>query len=186
MKKVRKRYLLLIILALFPFYRLFHSENYCFGDVDLVIIGGLTLMYIITFLSIFFYNLYKITLKKELFNFRPLIITFFFSMSLYYTLEYHDKNLFKEKVQVFKSYTKEKEKLKISLFKNKTFELRTIDSTSFCVEKGNYQYKNDTLFLNKRNNVDGNIVFGDIYVFNKKFQSLNPIYSGLPIFVLEK
>ena len=185
-KKLRKRYLLLILLALFPFYRLIHPKNYCFGDVDLVIIAGLTILYIITFLSISFYNLYKITLKKELFNFRPLIITFVFSMSLYYTLEYHDKNLFKEKVKVFKSYTKEKEKLQISLFKNNTFELRTIDSTFFCVEKGKYLFKNDTLFLNKRNNVDGNIVFGDVYVFDKKFQSLNPIYSGLPIFVLEK
>lgn len=185
-KKIRKRYLLLIVLALFPFYRFIHTDNYCFGDVDLVIMAGFTIIYIIAFISILFYNLYKIALKKELFNFRPLIITLVFSTTLFYTIEYHDQNLFKEKVQVFRSYTKQKEKLEISLFKNKTFELRTIDSTFFCVEKGIYEYKNDTLFLNKSNNIDGNIVFGDVYVFDSKFQSLNPIYSGLPIFVLEK
>jgi amino acid transporter len=186
MKKIRKRYLLLIVLALFPFYRLIHPENYCFGDIDLVIIAMLTILYIIAFLSIFFYNLYKITLKKELFNFRPLVITFFFSMTLYYTLEYHDKNIFKDKVQMFKGYSKEKEILEINLFKNKTFELKTIKPKSFCVEKGTYYYKKDTLFLNKLNNVDGNINFGDVYTFNKTFQNLNPIYSGLPTFTLKK
>jgi amino acid transporter len=186
MKKIRKRYILLIVLTLFPFYRLIHTENYCFGDVDLVIIAMLTILYIIAFLSIFFYNLYKISLKKELFNFRPLIITFFFSMSLYYSLEYHDKNIFEGKPQVFNSYSKEKATLEINLYKNKTFELKTINPKSFCVEKGTYHYKQDTLFLNKRNNVDGNINFGDVYTFNKTFQSLNPIYSGLPTFVLKK
>lgn len=184
--KIRKRYILLIVLALFPFYRLIHKDNYCFGDVDLVIIAGPTILYIITFISIFFYNLYKITLKKELFNFRPLVITLVFSTSLYFGLEYHDKHFFKKKVQVFKSYSKEKETLEINLFNDDTFELRTIDSTLFCVEKGIYQYKNDTLYLKKRNNLDGNIDFGDVYVLNKTYNSLEPIYSGLPIFTLEK
>lgn len=82
MKKIRKRYLLLIFLALLPFYKLYHPEDYCFGDVDLVIIGGLTILFVITFLSIVFYNLYSIALKKELFNFRPLIIATVFAFFL--------------------------------------------------------------------------------------------------------
>ncbi|MHB0754793.1 hypothetical protein [Polaribacter sp. M15] len=186
MKKVKKRYILLIVLAFFPFYRLIHSENYCFGDVDLLIVGGLTILYIVAFISVSFYNLYNITLKKELFNFIPLIITFFFSMSLYYTLQYHDKNIFKNKVHKFKGYSKEKAVLEINLFNDSTFELKTVELRSFCVERGTYFFKKDTLFLKKENNVDGNIDFGDVYFFNKTYGSLKPIYSGLPSFKLKK
>jgi hypothetical protein len=187
--KIRKRYIVLILLALLPFYKIIHNKNYCFSDVDLVIIGGLTVLYIIAFLAVFFYNLYKITLKKELFNFRPLVITLVFLTTLYYALEYHDQNLFKEKVQIFHGTSKEDSLLEINLFNDDSFELKTINEDypkSFCVEKGTYYYKKDTLFLNKFNNVDGNIVFGDVYIYNKTYTSLNPIYTGLPIFVLKK
>lgn len=184
--KLRKRYFLLILLALLPFYRLIHTENYCFGDFDLVIIAGLTILYIIAFLSVSFYNLYKITLRKELFNFRPLLITLVFSTTLYNALDYHDKHFFKDKIQTFESVSKEKSILEINLFDNNTFELKTINSKSFCVEKGKYYYKKDSLFLNKLNNVDGNIVFGDVYVYSKTSHSLTPIYSGLPTFRLKK
>ena len=184
--KLRKRYFLLILLALLPFYRLIHTENYCFGDNDLLIIAGFTILYIIAFLSVSFYNLYKITLKKELFNFRPLLITFVFSMVLYNTLDYHDKHFFKDKVQVFESTSKEKALLEINLFDNNTFELKTINPKSYCVEKGSYTYKKDTLYLNKLNNVDGNIDFGDIYVYSETYHSLKPIYTGLPTFRLKK
>lgn len=184
--KLRKRYFLLIFLALLPFYRLIHTENYCFGDIDLVIISGLTILYIVAFLSILFYNLYKITLRKELFNFRPLLITLVFSLTIYIALEYHDKHFFKNTTQVFKSVSKEKSLLEIYLYNDNTFELKTIDLKSFCVEKGMYYYKKDTLFLNKLNKVDGNIVFGDMYIYNERNQSLKPIYSSLPSFRLKK
>lgn len=184
--RLRKRYFLLIFIAILPFYRLFHPDNYCFGDVDLALIGLLVILFVIVFLAIFFYNLYKITLKKELFNFRPLIIAAVFTTLLYTALEYHDEALFKDKVQVFKGYSKEKASLEINLFNDNTFELKTTIEKSFCVEKGKYHFKRDTLFLNKFNNVKGNIVFGDVYIYNKTYQSLNPIYTGLPILTLEK
>ena len=103
-------------------------------------------------------------------------------MTLYNTLDYHDKHFFKDKIQMFESVSKEKSLLEINLFDDKTFELKTINPKSFCVEKGSYYFKKDTLFLSKLNNVDGNIVFGDVYVINKSNRSLKPIYSGLPIF----
>jgi len=184
--KIKTRYILLILLGFPPFYRFIHTENYCFGDIDLVIVAGLTILYVVAFLSIFFYNLYKITIKKELFNFTPLIITFIFSMTLYYTLEYHNKPLFKNKIQVFKSTSKEKALLEINLYDDNTFELKTINPKSFCVEKGVYSYKKDTLFLNKLNIVDGNIFFGDVYIYDETYRSLNPIYTGLPIFTSDR
>ncbi|WP_405565170.1 hypothetical protein [Polaribacter sp. Asnod6-C07] len=183
--KLRKRYILLILLALLPFYKLYHKEDYCFGDVDLVIIGGLTLIFIITFLAIFFYNLYKITIKKELFNFTPLIITAVFAVVFNRALEYHDKAIFKDKVQIFNSFSKEKALLEIILFDDATFEFKTIYENSYCVEKGTYEYKMDSLFFYKTNKIDGNIVFGDVYIYNKVNQRLNPIYTGLPNFTLK-
>ncbi|AUC20290.1 hypothetical protein, partial [Polaribacter reichenbachii] len=137
--KLRKRYILLILLALLPFYKLIHPDDYCFGDVDLVIIGGLTIIFIITFLAIFFYNLYKITIKKELFNFRPLIITAVFAVVFNRALEYHDKAIFKDKFQVFNSFSKEKALLEIILYDDATFEFKTIYDNSYCVEKGTYE-----------------------------------------------
>lgn len=184
--KFRKRYLLLILLATLPFYKLIHPDNYCFGDVDLVIIGFFVIFFIIIFLVIFFYNLYKITLKKELFNFRPLIIAAIFTTALYTALEYHDENIFKNKVQFFKSYSKDNALLEINLFDDNTFELKIINPNSFCVEKGAYHFKKDSLFLNKYDNVEGNIVFDDVYIYNEIYHSLSPIYSGLPTLSLEK
>ncbi|WP_026776685.1 hypothetical protein [Polaribacter sp. Hel_I_88] len=184
--KLRKRYFLLIFLAIAPFYKFIHPENYCFGDVDLVIIGGFMVLFAITFLVIFFNNLYLITIKKELFNFRPVIITVVFLIALYTTLGLHDKNIFQEKIKTYKGFSKEKDQLEINLFDDNTFELKIIYPKSYCVEKGEYSFKNDTLLLDKYNKVKGNIIFDDMYVYNDTQKSLNPIYSGLPVFVSEK
>ena len=50
--KLRKRYILLILLAILPFYKLIHLDDYCFGDVDLVIIGGFSVLFAIAFIGV--------------------------------------------------------------------------------------------------------------------------------------
>ena len=107
--KLRKRYFLLIFIAIAPFYKFVHPENYCFGDVDLVIIGGYMVLFAITFLVIFFNNLYLITIKRELFNYRPVLIAVVFLIALYTTLGLHDQNIFKIKRYFFKAKTGRKE-----------------------------------------------------------------------------
>ena len=70
--KIRKRYLGLILIALLPLTFLIHFGDYCFGVKELLIITGLAIFFLITFLAILFHNLYSIVLKKELFNYRPI------------------------------------------------------------------------------------------------------------------
>lgn len=184
--KLRRRYFLLITLALLPFYKLIHFSDYCFGDVDLLAIVALSVVFAITFITIVFYNLYKISLKKELFNFRPLIIAGVFSLTMYYGIEYHNKNVFKDKVDIFKSMSEGNKELEIVLFDDDTFEFKTTFNKNTCVEKGTYYYKNDLLFLNKNNKATEKSNFDSVYVFNKTYHSLKPEDNSLPIFTLKK
>jgi hypothetical protein len=63
--KIRKRYITLILLALLPFYKIIHDKNYCFGDLDLVIIAGFTILYVIAFFSSFFLQFVQNNFKKR-------------------------------------------------------------------------------------------------------------------------
>lgn len=184
--KLRKRYFLLILLAILPFYKLLHFNDYCFGDVDLFMIGVLSILFIIAFIATVFYNLYRISLRNELFNFRPLIIAGVFSLALFIGLKYHNNNPFKDKVDVFKSLSNDNEMLEIVLFDNNTFEFRTRFNHNTCVEKGTYSFERDTLVLKKNNEPIGNTVFDKIYIFNKTYNSLNPMNNSLQKFTLEK
>lgn len=184
--KIRKRYLALIALAIIPFYKFYHPENYCFGDVDLVIVFLFFVIYVIAFISAVFYNLYKISLKKELFNFRPVLITVIFLAALYLALRYHDQNLFKEPIQVYESNSRENSKLEIVLYDDNSFELKTLYERSFCVEEGVFLFKGDSLILTKNKILEGNIDFGDVYILNNTKKRLEPLYTGLPIFSKKK
>jgi hypothetical protein len=183
MKKLRKRYFLLIALAILPFYKLFHADDYCFGDEDLVIIAGLTVLFVIAFIVVVFNNLYGISLRKELFNFRPLIIAGVFTISLLIGLKFHQKNLFKNELQVFKTEEKDAKYFEIKLFEDATFEFKTVFSHYNCVKKGTYFYQKDSLFLNQTNKSEVNL--DSLYMLNTTTNFLNPKNSLLPKFRLQ-
>ena len=88
--KIRKRYILLIILSLLPFYKIIHFDDYCINDVDYFVIAFLSIIVLITFIAILFYNLYQISIQKELFNYRPLLIFVVFSIALYFGIKFPD------------------------------------------------------------------------------------------------
>lgn len=179
-KVIRKRYLLLILLAILPFYRFYHEDDYCFGDADLVIIGFFVVIFIIAFLVILFNNLYKITLRIELFNFRPIIILGVFCISFFFALKYHNKNVFKEQKQHFISVTN-LEKVDLYLFNDTTFEIKKKFKNYSCYYKGSFYYKGDTLFLKPNYKID----IDSIFLLNKQKNILTSIKTFQPIFQLE-
>lgn len=185
-KKLRKRYFLLIFLAIIPFYKLIHLDDYCFGDVDVFAVVMLAIVFAIAFITIVFYNLYRISLRNELFNFRPIFIAGVFLISLLLGLKFHNNNPFKSKVNVFKSTSEENEELEIVLFKDNTFEFKTSFNHNTCVEKGTYFFKNDSLFLNKNNKTKTTAIFDSVYVFNKTYLILEPKDNSLQKFTLKK
>lgn len=182
MKKLRKRYFLLIALAIVPFYRLFHFDDYCFGDKDLLLIAGLTIIFVIAFIVVVFNNLYGISLRKELFNFRPIIIAGVFTICLLLGLKFHEKSLFKNEVQVFKTQKKDAKFYEIKLFEDATFEFRTAFSNYNCVKKGTYFYKKDSLFLNRTHRSKKEDYLDSVYILNRTTNFLNPTNSLLPKF----
>ncbi|MGK0414061.1 MAG: hypothetical protein ACJA1B_002280, partial [Polaribacter sp.] len=167
MNKLRKRYFLLIALAIVPFYRLFHFDDYCFGDKDLLLIAGLTIIFVIAFIVVVFNNLYGISLRKELFNFRPIIIAGVFTLSLLFGLKFHENSLFKNEVQVFKTQKKDGKFYEIKLFEDTTFEFRTVFSNYNCVKKGIYFYKKDSLFLNRTHKSKNEDYLDSLYILNR-------------------
>lgn len=184
--RLRKRYFVLMFLGFLPFYKLFHYDNYCFGDKDLLIVALWTVVFIIAFLAIVFQNLYTISIKKELLNVRPFIIAGVFFVALYVGLKFHDKNLFKTEVKTFKSILDKNSLLQISLFYDNTFEFKnTVDKTT-CVEKGTYFIKKDTLFLNSRDKINRNVFLDSVYIINKTTNYLIPKDSSLPKLIIEK
>lgn len=140
------RYIFLIILAVLPYYKFFHDDDYCFGDADLVVIGIYFVVFLIPFWVIFFYNLYKVSIKKESINI-VLVIIFISNVSaLYIALKYHNENVFKTKVhevvQDEQDYV-----LELCLFDDSTFEYRKISDKISCYFIGNYTVKNDSIYL---------------------------------------
>ena len=179
-KAIRKRYILLIILAILPFYRFNHKDDYCFGDADLAIIGGFAVVFFIAFLVILFNNLYKITLRIELFNFRPVIILVVFSTALFFALKFHNKNVFKTEKQHFTNISSLKD-VNLYLFTDKTFEIKKKFNNYSCYYKGNFSYKGDTLFLHPKNTID----IDSTFLFNTNKKTLISTKTRLPIFELD-
>ncbi len=180
--KIRKRYVLLILIALLPLYFLIHPDDYCFGVAELLIIGGLVILFIIVFLVVVFNNLYGISLKRELFNFRPLIIAAVYAVSLYLFINYHDENVFKTKKMVFKIEENNTHNAKITLFTDKTFAFKTAYKEYRCVNKGIFQLKNDTLYLKTNHKLTNNVVFDSVYFYDKNKLVLFPVQQKLSKF----
>ncbi|PQJ79497.1 hypothetical protein [Polaribacter porphyrae] len=172
--KIRKRYILLILLALLPLLKLIHPNDYCFGYEDLIIIGGFAILFFIPFLVIVFYNLYKISLKKELFNFRPIIIAVVYTVCLLFLLKNHDKNIFKEELYFFKVDGRSNPSYTIRLFNDKSFEFKISEFKKACYYKGEYYLKKDSLFLNKNGTINNINKLDTIYFFNKETLKLIP------------
>ena len=145
--KIRKRYLLLISIALMPLTLLIHVSDYCFGVKELLIITGFIICFIVVFLVILFNNFYNIALKKELFNYKTVLIAVIYCVVLSLFLHYHDENLFRTKISLFETQNTSKNIRKLSLFSDNYFELKVIQKQQRCVYNGSYLFNQDTLHL---------------------------------------
>lgn len=175
----KKRDLLLLFFASLPFYNLFYINDYCFGVADLLVITGFTIVFVIAFLVVTFYDLYNISIKKLRFNFVPLLIAVVFSVSLFFGVKYQGKFMFKSEEISFKNELGVETNSRIILFTDKTFELKQASKNEVCTQKGTYILKNDTLYLDKKENSFNDIVFDSIYSFNKKRKLLSPLNKNL-------
>ena len=101
-KSIGIRYIFFIFLAVLHFYKFYHPEDYCFGDKDLVVVWGFIILFTIPFLVILFYNLYEFSLKKILFDFRPVIILVLFLKGLYIAFNHQHNIFFKKEILKFK------------------------------------------------------------------------------------
>ncbi len=177
--RIFKRYIFLIILAMLPFYKFYHEGDYCFGDKDLVVIGFYIVLFIIAFLVIFFNNLYGISLKKELFNFRPIIIFVVFVIALLLFFKYHTKNILKTQKQHFVSKLEFKD-VNLFLYEDETFQLNESFATYNCYYKGTFRYEGDSLFLIANTSLYVN--FETMYQYKPKEGVLIPKTSNKPVF----
>lgn len=144
---VRKRYLLLILIALLPLINLIHCNDYCFGVKELLIITGFIIFFIIVFLVILFNNFYNIALKRELFNYRPVLIAVVYFIVLSLLLNFHDENVFKTKIHLFETQNTPKDLRKLLLFSDNYFELKVVQKHQRCIYSGSFSFKEDTLRL---------------------------------------
>lgn len=184
--KIRKRYILLILIALLPLFLLIHPDDYCFGVADLLIITGLVILFVIVFLVVVFNNLYSISLRKELFNFRPLIIAAVYAISLFFFVKYHDKNIFKTKSASFKIENITLPSSEIVLFEDNTFEFKSAFVEYTCVYKGTYKFKKQYLFLDINTPLKENVIFDLAYTFKKEEGLLVPKNQTFPNFKKQK
>ena len=175
-----------IVYALLPFLNLIYLVDYCFGVVNLSIVKWLTTVFAIAFLVITFYDLYNLSIKRLSFNFIPLLIVFIFSITLFIGIKYQGKFLFKNKEISFKNEIGIDITSRIILFTDKTFEVKQALKNEVCTKKGTYYFKNDSLFLNKKDRSLNDIVFDSIYYFNKAENLLIPNNNKLLNYKLER
>ncbi|MFY9243374.1 MAG: hypothetical protein WAO74_10125 [Polaribacter sp.] len=180
--KLRKRYFLLIFLAILPFYKIITFDDYCFGIRDLIVIGFFSVIFLIAFIATVFYNLYQINIQVERFNFRPLIIFGVFAISLFIGIQFKGKHILKSKVHTFKINDSSKGAAEIILYDNASFEFKTLHKEFDCVKKGTYIFTKDSLYL-KRNNIDSKENLMDsLYYYNKSKRTLVPNNRKFPNF----
>jgi hypothetical protein len=184
--KFRKRYFLLILVSFLPLYFLIHPEDYCFGDAELLMVGGCVVLFFIVFLAITFYNLYKYSERLELFNFRPLIIAGIYGVFLFLFLTFHDQNFFKNEVKSFEISNNSKIQTELTLFYDGSFEYKTTENDVSCYKKGLYTLKNDSLYLNRNQKNNEKTDFDNIYFLNQKRRILVPNDKKMPIFKQKK
>lgn len=183
--KIRKRYILLIILSILPFYKIIHFDDYCINDVDYLVIAFLSIIVLITFLATLFYNLYLISIHKELFNYRPLLIFGVFSIALYFGIKFPDYTFFKEVNYEFSYKKNSKYTSNIILYDDTTFIFKTKLATESCKKNGNYFFRNDSLFLKLNHSTKNPEIFDSVYFFDRNQKKLFPKTANYPIFGLK-
>ncbi|PQJ77332.1 hypothetical protein [Polaribacter glomeratus] len=184
--KFKKIHLVLFVFALLPFLNIIYLGDYCFGVANLLIITGLTIVFVIAFLVITFYDLYNLSIKKLRFNFVPLLIVFIFSVSLFIGIKYQGKFLFKNQQISFKNEVGAEVTSRVILFTDKTFEVKQALKNEVCTKKGTYYIKNDSLFLNKKDKSFKDLIFDSIYYFDKTQNLLIPNNRKLIRYEVEK
>jgi len=165
--KIRKRYILLILIALLPLIHLVHPGDFCYGVTEIIVIGAFALLFVVVFLVVLFNNLYGIALKKELFNYRPVLIAVVYTIVLLFLLCFHDDNLFKTPKLAFKSPATSKTNVRLTLFTDKDFELKTLYKTYRCINKGTFTMQNDSIYLKFNNRYTQNNDIDSVYYFNR-------------------
>lgn len=172
--KIRKRYILLILIALLPLLYLVHPDDYCYGVTEIIVIGSFVLLFVIVFLVVLFNNLYGIALKKELFNYRPVLIAAVYTVVLLILLSFHDDNVFKTPKLAFKSPTTAKTNVRLTLFTDKDFEIKTLYKIHRCINKGTFTIKNDSIYLRFNKKYDHNTVIDSVYFYNTSQGFITP------------
>ena len=174
--KIRKRYIFLILLALLPLLKFIHLEDaYCFGDKDLLLIAFLAVLFTIPFLVVLFFNLYKISIRKELFNFNPIIIAFVYYSLLVFFIYQHDKNYFKNQKEAYEFVVDNDTRSQLILYLEGDYQLKSEVFAENCYQEGKYEEKNDTLYLKKGSFSTYLENFDSIYFIDKKRFMLIPV-----------
>lgn len=182
--KIRKRYILLILLSILPFYKVIHFGDYCINDVDYLVVAFLAILVLVTFLAIVFFNLYQISVHRELFNYRPLLIFGVFLVALYVGLKFPDVTILRNSVQEFSYKLDSKSFAKIILFDDHSFRFKTKYLKELCVKNGTYYFENDSLFLKLDLSSKNENVLDSLYYFNKTENKLFPKSANFPNFKL--
>jgi len=180
--KIRKRYVLLILLSILPFYKIIHFGDYCINDVDYLLVAFLSIPVLVTFLAIVFFNLYQISVHRELFNYRPLLIFGVFLVALYVGLKFQDKTIFKSQTQQFSYILDNKSFAKIILFDDNSFLFKTKYTNEVCVKNGTYYFEHNSLYLKLVVLSKNEKVLDTLYYFNKTEKKLKPKSGNFPSF----
>ena len=192
--KIRKRYLLLILIGLLPLYKFIHPNDYCFGEDDIVIVGTYAVLFFIVFLAILFNNFYMITLKKELVNYRPVLIAVVYSIGFTFLVQNHTSSYFKEKAELFLLQDQELDPTRVQLFQDNTFEYQKTTNrvvsnnliTTICYSKGEYEIKDDAIYFRFNDQQLNDNYLDKVYRFNQSKDSLIPDQEKFLPFLLER
>lgn len=174
-----KRHIGFIVLTILLISQGIKFDDFCFDDTNYFFIGALVVVFIINFLVVTFYNLYHVSIKKEFFDFFPLVSLFVFAAIFYVATVYPALDFYKIKTQQFENQNNEHKKVILKLFDDATFVYQEKVKDQQCIYKGAYKFEKNQLLLNFKSenfnkvesilNADNYIVIKNDTLFKSNF-----------------
>ncbi|CAM1340423.1 hypothetical protein [Tenacibaculum aestuarii] len=176
MKKKLLKYGILSFFGIAMIYQFIPIGDYCRGllnGLNLLFFGGLL---ILTFLIITIRSLLKLFKQKKQFDFIPFFLIIFFGVCTYLIIGLENEKFWTKRILVgiIEVYGTPKSGT-LTLYKNGSFGATYHKADYSCTFQGNYEIKNDTLLLKRKNlNELTEKTFTTEYIIDRKNNILKP------------
>jgi hypothetical protein len=169
----------LILIGGVALYAIFLMGGNCGGIGNTYLFILASFVYLLALVVILTISIAQLIMKKQRFNFFPLITTAILLAILFITPAI--QNWMESPAVLYAQVDGEHKQYGLELKKNHSFEMQVGTIEYGCTYKGDYVLKGDTIILSKNYIIETDSMFTDKYVIDKTNQTLYPIKKNKTI-----